>query len=73
MGYTCTTTNRRSFRCNGNLLRFFRDRKGMTQSQLASESGYSVRLVGKAEAGQPIRMETVEVLAEALSLSLIHI
>lgn len=66
MGYPCATGNR-SFRCNGDLLRFYRDRKGLTQSQLASEAGYSVRLVGKAEAGQPIRMETVEVLAEALS------
>ncbi len=66
MGYPCNTGNK-SFRCNGDLLRFYRDRKGMTQNQLACEAGYSVRLVGKAEAGQPIRMETVEVLAEALS------
>ena len=57
----------RSFRCNGELLRFFRDLRGMTQRQLALEAGYSVRLVGKAEAGEPIREETVEVLAQTLS------
>jgi len=68
MGYPYTTGSR-SFRCNGDLLRYYRDRRGMTQSQLATESGYSVRLIGKAEAGLPIRMETVEVLAETLSNS----
>jgi len=57
----------KSFPCNGKLIRFYRERNGQTQAQLAVQAGYSVRLIGKAEAGKPIKMDTIEVLAEALS------
>lgn len=56
-----------SFPCNGRLIRFYRERKGLTQAELALRSGYSVRLIGKAEAGKPIKLDTIEILAEALS------
>ena len=39
----------------------------MRQLDLARLAGYSVRLIGKAEAGKPLSTETIEVLAEALS------
>ena len=60
-------TDGRSFACNGRLVRKLREMKGLTQSGLARLSGYSVRLIGKAEAGKPISASTIEVLAEALS------
>jgi len=56
-----------SFPCNGRLIRFYRERKGLTQAELAQRSGYSVRLIGKAEAGKPIKIDTIEILAETLS------
>ena len=60
-------TDGRSFACNGRVVRKLREMKGLTQSGLARLSGYSVRLIGKAEAGKPISASTIEVLAEALS------
>ncbi len=56
-----------SLPCNGRLIRLYRERKGLTQAELAQQSGYSVRLIGKAEAGKPIKLDTIEILAEALS------
>ncbi len=60
-------TKNAAYCCNGDLLRFYRDRHGLTQGELADAAGYSVRLIGKAEAGQPIRMATIEALAKVLS------
>ena len=51
----------------GGRLRAHRLRLGLTQMQLATRAGYSERLIRKAEAGETIRTETLEVLAEALS------
>ena len=58
---------KRSYSCPPELLLFLRERKGWTQSELASVVGYSNRLISKAEAGLPISCETIEHLAEALS------
>lgn len=57
----------RSYPCNAGLLVKLRQQKKWTQSQLALEAGYSVRLIAKAEAGHPISLDTIEILAEALS------
>lgn len=39
----------------------------MTQAKLASIGGFNERVIRKAEAGEPIRLHTLNVLAEALS------
>lgn len=57
----------RSVPCNGAVVRRLRKRLGLTQSQLAERSGFSERLVRKAEASIPISMKTVKQLAVALS------
>ncbi len=54
--------------CYPGVLKQLRQRKGWTQIQLAKYSGYSLRLISKAEAGGPIALSTIEDLAEALSL-----
>ena len=46
---------------------FFRRNRGLTQEALAALSGYSDRLIRKAEAGGVLKWETIEDLAEALS------
>jgi len=51
----------------GARLRVLRLRAGLTQMQLAARAGYSERLIRKAEAGEAIRADTLNVLAEALS------
>ncbi|QDU55500.1 helix-turn-helix domain-containing protein [Aeoliella mucimassa] len=58
-----------SLSCMGDVLRRYRKRRGWTQDELAIRSGYSLRLVRKAEAGQPVNIDTIEILAEALSTS----
>jgi transcriptional regulator with XRE-family HTH domain len=60
-------SNLRSMPCNGELLRYFREKRGWTQDELATRAGYSKRVVAKAEAGGSLESVTVEVLAEALS------
>jgi len=60
---------KRSYTCNPELLVFLRDRKGLTQQQLAKAAGYSERLISKAEAGQLISTTAIADLAEALCLS----
>lgn len=62
-----TSRGKRSFACNGRLVRELRQEMGFTQSDLARRSGYSIRLIGKAEAGKTLSGGTIEVLAEALS------
>lgn len=58
---------KRSYPCNVDLLAFLRERKGWTQQELAAASGYSERLVNKAESGRPISTSAIETLADALS------
>lgn len=57
----------RSIPCNGAVVRRLRKRLGLTQAQLASRSGFSERLIRKAEASTPISLKTVRSLAIALS------
>jgi len=52
---------------NGRKLRSFRLTRGWTQAQLAKSSGYSERLVRKAEKGGTLDLETIQNIAEALS------
>ncbi|MFO1008115.1 MAG: helix-turn-helix domain-containing protein [Planctomycetaceae bacterium] len=52
---------------NGRKLRTFRLTRGWTQAQLAKSSGYSERLVRKAEKGGTLDLETIQNIAEALS------
>ena len=54
-------------RALGKRLRHHRRRAGLTQVQLAVRAGFSERVIRKAEAGDVVRPETLEVLAEALS------
>ena len=57
----------KTFVCNGELIRFYREDLGWTQLQLAMKAGFSERLIRKVEGGHSVRLETLEVLAEALS------
>lgn len=57
----------KSYACNGELIAFLRQQRGWTQRELARESGYSERLVSKAEASQAISARTVADLADTLS------
>ncbi len=68
-----TGNNRKSSRpwsvpCNGEQLRHFRNKRGWTQDDLATRSGYSKRVVAKAEAGGSVNPDTLEVLAATLSI-----
>ncbi len=51
---------------NGRLLRERRRRRRWTQEELAARSGYSVRLIAKAEAGGSLHPDTIEILAATL-------
>ena len=53
--------------CNGSLLRQLRQSRSWTQRDLATQSGYSLRLIQKAEAGGSLHPETLQVLAKTLS------
>lgn len=53
--------------CNAELLTQLRKKRGWTQQELATRSGYSERLIGKAEAGKTVSLSTIEDLAETLS------
>lgn len=57
----------RSLPCNPHALVFHRKRRDWTQAELAQVVGYTERVIVKAEAGKPIRLNTIEDLAEALS------
>lgn len=54
---------------NGRKLRDFRRRLGWSQSELARRSGYSERVIRKAESGGSLKLDTLQVLAEALSVN----
>ena len=58
---------KRSIHCNGEMVRFHRNRLGLTQSELADLSGFTTRLIAKAEAGGSLKPHSLDVLAEALS------
>ncbi len=62
-----SVSNKCSYNCNGRLVRLIRQKRGLTQAELAQLSGYSVRLIGKAEAGKVLSAGAIEVLAQALS------
>lgn len=53
--------------CNGNVLRFLREQRGLTQADLAARAGFSERLIVKAESGKSIANSTLAILAAALS------
>jgi transcriptional regulator with XRE-family HTH domain len=52
---------------SGHRIKYFRNKLGWTQSQLALRSGYSERLIRRAEAGEPLSEQTAVDLAAALS------
>ena len=56
-----------SYQCNGSILSYLRNKAGLTQEALAKRSGYSRRLISKAEASQTISSATIQDLAMALS------
>lgn len=59
----------RSCVVNGNAIERFRLRRGMTQLELAKYSGYAARTIRKAEGGGKLRWETIQNIAEALSVA----
>jgi len=59
---------KRSESCNQQLLVRLRKGRGWTQEQLAKVTGYTPRLIRKAEAGEPISITTIADLAKALSI-----
>ena len=67
MAWDKNDENRRAFHCNARLLRSLRESRKWSQKQLSQRSGYSVRLISKAEAGERIAFPTIEVLAKTLS------
>lgn len=56
-----------SYTCNGDYIKYLRKRMGLSQRQLKNASGYSERLISKAEAGGSIVLATLIDLAQALS------
>lgn len=54
-------------RANGDRIRELRKTRGWTQLELATRSGYSERVVRKAEAGETIRHDVLLTLAETFS------
>ena len=57
----------RSNRANGLAIRRYRMARGWTQADLAASSGYSPRLIRKAESSGLVDIETLKNIAEALS------
>lgn len=53
--------------CNVDRLVQLRLRRGWTQQALAHATGYSERLISKAESGRPISTAAIQTLAQALS------
>lgn len=54
----------RSFRVKGSLLRSLRLARGWTQHEAAERSGMTDRFIRKAEAGQPLELKSIALLAE---------
>lgn len=65
---------KKSYQCNGKRIRDLRLAKNWTQRKLAKLSGYSERLIGKAESGGSLTVATIRDLATTLSQpdALIH-
>ncbi|MFN7730945.1 MAG: helix-turn-helix domain-containing protein [Pirellula sp.] len=59
--------NRSGLRVHGNRLIELRKQAGLTQLDLAVRSGYSERVIRKAESGGLLRFETVQDIAQCLS------
>jgi transcriptional regulator with XRE-family HTH domain len=57
------------YSCNPQLLKHLRESKNWTQAELSKATGYSIRLISKAEAGRSISPVAIDTLAEALSTS----
>ncbi len=57
----------KGLRVCGENIRGLRVMRGLTQTELAKQAGYSERLVRKAEASGALSLSTIEDLAEALS------
>ncbi len=53
---------------NGSMLRNFRVQLGWSQVELGHRSGYSERVIRKAEAGGSLRLQTIQDLAMAMSI-----
>ena len=68
MSWTRENLNR-SYVCNRELLKFFRERKSWSQQELSDQSSTSVRVICKAEAGESIATASIARLAEALSIA----
>ena len=62
------TDLKRSYICNRDILKFFRERKDWSQQKLAEETGLSVRVVSKAEAGHAISTASIAAIAAELSV-----
>lgn len=58
-----------AYRVDGQQLRRLRHARCWTQEELARRSGYSERLIRKAEAGQPVAYQTVATLSQTLSIA----
>ena len=54
-----------AFSCNGPYFQECRKRRGLTQGKTAAITGFSTRLVRKAEAGERLRGNTIATLAKA--------
>jgi transcriptional regulator with XRE-family HTH domain len=67
MSWLSTRHLKRSLPVNGEMLKFYRARRGWTQDELASIAGYTERVIRKAEASGSLHPDTIEILAEALS------
>ncbi|QDT33878.1 helix-turn-helix domain-containing protein [Thalassoglobus polymorphus] len=56
-----------TYRCIPRLMKYHRERLGWTQKMLSQKSGYGLRAITKAEAGQSVSSDTVADIAEAFS------
>jgi len=64
----CRSARRaRSFRVSGPLLRSLRAARGWIQREAAERAGLSERLLRKAEAGGPIELQSIAILAQLFS------
>jgi transcriptional regulator with XRE-family HTH domain len=62
-----TTLNPEMNETDCNPIRDYRQQRGWTQRELARRSGFSERLIRKAEEGAEVRLSTLQVLAKTLS------
>ena len=58
---------KQSYPCNGSYIKYLRKRMGWSQRELKNASGYSERLISKAESNGRIVLATLIDLAQALS------